>query len=222
MTADNHKVYKVGETYIDKGGKQEPDDQLLRWLDSDEKTIANMGGIRVKSYTRLDRGDVQNMPSSLFLFTEKTDSTAVENPWKDMFDLVTGNIEYWGDAKFDPSGRKTEILNWNGNRHIHNIFSQIKKGLKNIIPPIFHFTKGNVGKVTFNGLFIINDLLTDVFQHKGHDIDNYRVKLKKLDTDEVHVNWINYRSSIDSLSELNNNNIISTIPLTWLDYIQET
>ena len=215
------RIYKVGNAYIDKGGKLDPQDQLLRWLESDEKTIANMGGIRIKSFTKLDKDDTCNIPSSLFLFTEKTNNTAIDNPWQDVFDLITGDIEYWGDAKYDPSGIKTEILDWNGNKHLNNIFMQIKNKNIKIIPPIFHFTKETIGKVTFNGLFIMSDLITDTFNHKGHEIENYRVKLKKLEENEIFVNWINYRSSLESLDNINNKNLMEDIPVKWLEYIEE-
>ena len=43
--------YIVGNSYIDKSSKKHPKDQLLKWLDNDNVSIANLGGIRKKSYT---------------------------------------------------------------------------------------------------------------------------------------------------------------------------
>ena len=151
------RKYIVGQSYIDKSTKKNEADQLLRWLDNDNKSIANLGGIRKKSYTKIDRNDVHNLPSSLFLFTEKTNNSSLENPWKDQFDLISGNIDYWGDAKYDKTQRKTKILDWNGNKVLNLIYKSIQN-FRDLIPPIFHFTKDRVGQVTFNGMFIIDNL----------------------------------------------------------------
>lgn len=210
--------YIVGNTYIDKSSKKHPDDQLLRWLDNDNVSIANLGGIRKKSYTKIEKKDVHNLPSSLFLFTEKTNNSSLENPWKDQFDLITGDINYWGDAKYDKTKRKTKILDWNGNKVLNLIFKSIKN-FRDLIPPIFHFTKDKVGEVTFNGIFTISKLNKEKFIHKGHEIDNFIVNLKKMDVDEIYLSWINYRSGVSSINQINQSNEMDKIPEKWIQYI---
>jgi len=212
------RKYIVGQSYIDKSTKKNEADQLLRWLDNDNKSIANLGGIRKKSYTKIHRNDIHNLPSSLFLFTEKTNNSSIENPWKDQFDLITGNIDYWGDAKYDKTHRKTKILDWNGNKVLNLIYKSIQN-FRDLIPPIFHFTKDRVGQVTFNGMFIIDNLREQKFFHKGHEIDNYKVKLKKLDEEEIHLSWINYRSGVSSIEQINQSNAMDKIPHVWINYI---
>ena len=214
-------IYKVGCEYIDKAQKKASDDQLLRWLNKDNITIQNCGGIRIKSYTRIDKKITDNLPSSVFLFTEKTNrSTGLENPWNDSINIINDDIEYWGDAKHDPLGKKKELLDWNGNRHLNNIYTKIQSNDLFLIPPIFHFTKYKQGKILFNGLFVIKNLLIEEFNHKSHIIKNYKVILNKLKVDEINLEWINYRSSIDEISELNNINLMSLIPNEWSNYIK--
>ena len=40
-------------------------------IEAFEWTIQNCGGIRIKSYTRIDKKITDNLPSSVYLFTEK-------------------------------------------------------------------------------------------------------------------------------------------------------
>ena len=98
------------------------------------------------------------------------------------------------------------------------IFKSIKN-FRDLIPPIFHFTKDKVGEVTFNGIFTISKLNKEKFIHKGHEIDNFIVNLKKMDVDEIYLSWINYRSGVSSINQINQSNEMDKIPEKWIQYI---
>ena len=100
-----------------------------------------------------------------------------------------------------------------------NLINKSIQNFRNLIPPIFHFTKDKVGQVTFNGMFIIDTLREQKFFHKGYEIDNYKVKLKKLDEEEIHLSWINYRSGASSIDQINQANTMDKIPHVWINYI---
>ena len=72
---------------------------------------------------------------------------------------------FFGPPGPEKTKRKTKILDWNGNKVLNLIYKSIQN-FRNLIPPIFHFTKDKVGQVTFNGMFIIDTLNEQKFSHK--------------------------------------------------------
>lgn len=98
----SEEFWRVGHQYRDKAGVKFEEDELLRWLNTSAGSIANSGGIRFKD--RVSGGPVdpetgRAVPAFFVLITRDM-SAQHHNPWDDVVDEVSGNIYYWGDAKF--------------------------------------------------------------------------------------------------------------------------
>src|SRR5437868_5181112 len=101
------RSYRVGQSYRDLT-KRVDGDEFINWLDTNGSTIGTTGGIRSKKY--LNEAIIRQLPrvglpSSLILTTTNI-SQQFHNPWEDSVDYTSGQLIYWGDAKFDPSKRQ--------------------------------------------------------------------------------------------------------------------
>ncbi len=206
-------IYRVGHEYRDIT-KRIPADEFINWLDTDGHTIGTTGGIRPKRY--IDKSIHKNLngvPSSLFLITTRV-SQQYHNPWDDILDYSTGQIFYWGDAKFDDVRRYKKHNEFMGNRILERIHDLILGQNLAIVPPILHFTKLNKGLIQFSGLCVLEKLENTWYEDKGRPIKNFRCHLSILDTETVDIEWLHTRASAKSLSDINKN-----APEIWLDYI---
>jgi hypothetical protein len=208
-----NRVYRVGHEYRDLT-KRVSEDEFINWLDTDGHTIGTTGGIRPKRYIDpVMYKHVNGVPSSLFLITTRV-SQQYHNPWDDIVDSSTGQILYWGDAKFDGTRREKKHNEFMGNRILESIHDLILGQNLSLVPPILHFTKLNKGLIQFSGICVLERLETTWYEDKGRPIKNFRCHLSILDTETVDVNWLHKRASAKSISDLNIN-----APDIWLDYI---
>ena len=119
-------TYRVGHSYRDLT-KRVPEDEFINWLDTNGNTIGTTGGIRPKKFLsealHLSLGEV-DIPSSLILTTSNI-SQQYHNPWEDSVDYNSGNIIYWGDAKYDSENRSKKHLEFKGNKILHKIHELI-------------------------------------------------------------------------------------------------
>lgn len=118
MSASTDRVWRVGHEYRDRGGYSFEDDEILRWLHTECGTIANSGGIRYKdpvSQVITDPETARLVPAYFVLITRDM-SAQHHNPWDDVVDEVSGNIVYWGDAKF--SDRSKTYAAFKGNARL--------------------------------------------------------------------------------------------------------
>ncbi|MFD2568680.1 restriction endonuclease [Pseudotenacibaculum haliotis] len=198
--------YKIGHTYIDKGGTSNPEDQFLRWINIDGSGMRNADGIRALNYVD-KKSDF--LPAYMILVSH--DIKRIGNPWEDIVDFNTSLIKYWGDAKFHP---KLGYQSFRGNKRLLQIWHAILDGNKKLIPPILHFSKPRKGVVKFNGVCSLTNLETTWFEQKGNPVKNYRCELTILDIEEVEISWLHYRARCEDLSKLND-----SAPKTWKDYI---
>ncbi len=206
-------VYRVGHAYRDLT-KRVSEDEFINWLDTDGHTVGTTGGIRPKRY--IDLGmykHVNGIPSSLFLITTRV-SQQYHNPWDDIVDYSTGQILYWGDAKYDGARREKKHNEFMGNKILESIHDLILGQNLSLVPPILHFTKRNKGLIEFSGLCVLDSLETTWYEDKGRPIKNFRCHLSILDTETVDVNWLHTRASANATSNLSIN-----APEVWLDYI---
>jgi uncharacterized ParB-like nuclease family protein len=115
------RVWRVGHEYRDRGGVKFADDELLNWLVTPAGSIANSGGIRFKDPVGnvvVDAESGKNIPAYIVLFTR--DMTAQHhNPWDDVVDEMSGNIQYWGDAKH--STRSKFYYQFKGNARLEAV-----------------------------------------------------------------------------------------------------
>jgi hypothetical protein len=131
--------YRVGHDYRDLT-KRIHLDEFINWLDTEGHTIGNTGGIRPKRYVNKAVAHLLcNLPSSLILVTTGI-SQKFHNPWEDVVDYSTGQILYWGDAKYDKAGRKKQHTDFRGNRILERMHDQILRQDLRVVPPILHFT----------------------------------------------------------------------------------
>jgi hypothetical protein len=209
-------TYRVGHSYRDLT-KRVPEDEFINWLDTNGNTIGTTGGIRPKKFLsealHLSLGEV-DIPSSLILTTSNI-SQQYHNPWEDSVDYNSGNIIYWGDAKYDSENRSKKHLEFKGNKILHKIHELILLNKRHLIPPILHFSRNKKGWVQFNGLCVLDSLETAWFEDKGRPIINFRCHLSLLDLEELPLPWIHERASSDNLELIDQN-----APLVWKGYIR--
>ena len=138
--------------------------------------MRNMPGIRPFKFVNL------RLPvhSYIVLVTHERSANPAANPWEDTVDLHSGQITYWGDAKFD--ARRT-IDDFLGNRAIRTAYDLVLANRRGIVPPILHFSKPRAGVVKFNGLCVFDALELTWFEDKGRPVRNYRAHLTILDAE---------------------------------------
>lgn len=185
--------WRVGHEYRDRGGVKFEDDEILNWLNTSAGSIANSGGIRYKdpvSGASLDPETGKVVPAYFILITRDM-SAFHHNPWDDMIDEVSGNITYWGDAKF--SDRDRNFNSFKGNARLEAANNMRLSGRISEMPPILHFSKSRSGYLTFNGLCALSDLRHAWFEDQGRPVKNFRALLSILDAEEISVEWLNQR-----------------------------
>jgi hypothetical protein len=201
-------TYRLGYEYVDKASKTNESDQFLRWINLKGSGMRNTPGIRPLNYINKIMGEV---PAYL-IFVTNDKSSGENNPWDDIVDFSSGEILYWGDAKYDKSKKYNEF---EGNTKLEIIYNLILENKREQIPPILHFSKPKKGLVRFNGLCILEKLELTWFVDKqtALPIKNYRCHLKILDIDEVEIEWLHSRAKAE-----NTNNIDILAPKVWKDY----
>lgn len=187
------RSWRVGHEYRDRGGKTFEDDEILGWLNTDAGSIANSGGIRYKDPVgnrAIDDETGRPIPAFFILITR--DMTAQHhNPWDDLVDEGSGNIHYWGDAKY--SSREKRYNAFRGNARLEATNNLRLAGRLSEMPPILHFSKRRSGYLTFNGLCVLSDLRHPWFEDKGRPVKNLRALLSVLDTETVSAEWLRQR-----------------------------
>ena len=189
----SEEFWRVGHQYRDKAGVKFKEDELLRWLNTSAGTIANSGGIRFKdsvSQGPYDPETSRAVPAYFILMTRDM-SAQHHNPWDDIVDEVSGNIYYWGDAKF--SAREKLFNHFPGNARLEATNNLRLAGRLDEMPPILHFSKQKSGWLTFNGLCALSDVRHAWFEDEGKPIKNLRILLSILDTEKVSAEWLRQR-----------------------------
>ena len=195
------EFWRVGHEYRDRAGVKFDDDELLRWLNTSKGTIPNSGGIRFKdsiSECPVDPETGRVIPAYFVLVTRDM-SAQHHNPWDDLIDQVSGNIFYWGDAKF--SSRRKLFNQFAGNARLEATNNLRLAGRLDELPPILHFSKKRTGYLTFNGLCALSDVRHAWFEDKGKPIKNLRILLSILDTEMVDAAWLNQRVTMRDIRE---------------------
>jgi len=163
----NWRTWRVGHLYRDRGRKTATDDELLHWLASGGTTIANMGGIRFRDFRNLKLVDAESqlkVPAFFVLVTSER-LTQSHNPWEDIVDNRSGEIFYWGDAKFDQRGRPYNGFTGNARIEASNNLRLRREIVK--VPPFLHFARVKSGWMRFNGLCVLTDVRQAWFEEEG-------------------------------------------------------
>ena len=176
-----NKVYRLDCEYEDRKAKDQPN-EFVRWLG-----IRNSGGVR-EMMTLQRSGGVADI--GVLVVVSRHVAGSGYNPWEDVVDRNTGRIWYWGDAKAHRTKNRDDFL---GNQRLLQVWVAINEGRFRDVPPILHFSKHAVGKVTFNGLCVLNKLEEAWFEDAGVRVRNYRALLDILPVHEVPVAWLNAR-----------------------------
>ena len=195
------EFWRVGHQYRDKAGVKFKDDELLRWLNTSAGSIANSGGIRFKypvSGGPVDPETGRAIPV-FFVLTTRDMSGQHHNPWDDVVDEVSGNIYYWGDAKF--SGREKLFNQFPGNGCVEAANNLRLAGRLDEMPPILHFSRPRKGVLRFNGLCALSDVRHAWFEDEGRPIKNLRILLSILDTETVPAEWLRQRVVANDVRE---------------------
>lgn len=195
------EFWRVGHQHRDKAGVKFEDDELLRWLNTSAGSIANSGGIRFKdpaSGGSVDPETGRAVPAFFVLITRHM-SAQHHNPWDDVVDEVSGNIYYWGDAKF--SAREKLFNQFPGNARVEATNNLRLAGQLDQMPPILHFSKQKIGWLTFNGLCVLSDVRHAWFEDEGKPIKNLRILLSILDTEIVPAEWLRQRVTAGDVRE---------------------
>ena len=198
--------YRLGHDIRDLGRSNSATDQFLAWINLPGSGMRNMGGIRPLKFVNLEPGVV----AAIVLVTDDRSAGSSSNPWDDVVDHHHGRITYWGDAKFDS---KRTVDDFPGNAALKDAFNKVLDGQTQLVPPILHFTKRATGRLTFNGLCVLDRLELTWFEHDGHPVRNYRAHLSILDEEFVEVAWLHSRMSAATQSEL-----VGRGPRAWRRY----
>lgn len=195
------EFWRVGHLYRDRAGVKYEDDEFLRWLNTTAGSIANSGGIRFKdpaSGGPVDPETGRAVPA-FFVLTTRDMSGQHHNPWDDVVDEVSGNIYYWGDAKF--SAREKLFNQFPGNARIEATNNLRLSGRIDEMPPILHFSRPKKGFLRFNGLCALSDVRHAWFEDEGKPIKNLRILLSILDTETVPAEWLRQRVTAGDVRE---------------------
>ncbi len=142
------KVFRIGHAYKDRGGVTKDGDEFLAWVNIPGSGMLNSPGIRPLKYVH----KLSPLPAYLILVTHEK-RRGMLNPWDDVIDHSTGQILYWGDAKFD---KKKRHIDFTGNKVLEAIYHYLLDGHMEFSPPILHFSKPQKGEVRFNGLCVLD------------------------------------------------------------------
>jgi hypothetical protein len=205
-------IYKLFETYKDSASPKREEDQFLRWLSVNNKTIKNTGGIRPRYFDYLE--NYKNYPAFIVLATDDRPGEVNLSEWEDIIDIDKGKILYWGDAKYNAIYEKHGYLAFFGNKNIQKINKIMQKNLRNLIPPIFHFMKKKKGFMFFTGVYLIEEINVKEFFSKNKKIQNYQISLDRIDIPELNLNWVYARTNAKDINDLTSNN-----PNQWNGYI---
>jgi hypothetical protein len=220
------EVYRVGYSYRDlTSTKQDSGDEFLKWLSQPgagfggPNTIGATGGIRPKKFInnglKLPKG-FEGVPSVLIITTTHI-SQQYHNPWEDFVDYNTGQIIYWGDAKYDEKNRHKKYKDFKGNKVLLLINELMLTQDRTFIPPILHFSRNKKGYVQFSGLCVLDRIETAWFEDKGRPITNLRCILSILDLEECPISWLHSRALASKSSEIDRE-----CPGVWRDYLKGT
>lgn len=205
-------IYKLFETYKDSASPKREEDQFLRWLSVNNKTIKNTGGIRPRYFDYLE--NYKNYPAFVVLATDDRPGEVNLSEWEDIIDIDKGKILYWGDAKYNDIYEKHGYLAFFGNKNIQKINKIMQKNLRNLIPPIFHFMKKKKGFMFFTGVYLIEEINVKEFYSKNKKIQNFQISLDRIDIPELNLNWVHDRTNAKDINDLTSNN-----PNQWNGYI---
>ena len=205
-------IYKLFETYKDSASPNREEDQFLRWLSINNKTIKNTGGIRPRYFDYLE--NYKNYPAFVVLATDDRPGEVNLSEWEDIIDIDKGKILYWGDAKYNEIYEKHGYLAFFGNKNIQKVNKIMQKNLRHLIPPIFHFMKKKKGFMFFTGVYLIEEINVKDFYSKNKKIQNFQISLDRIDIPEFNLNWVYARTNAKDMNDLISNN-----PNQWNGYI---
>lgn len=117
--------------------------------------------------------------------------------WPDVIDFETGSFTYYGDNK--SPGHQLHDTPRKGNLLLRSIFDSFHSNNRQLVPPIFVFTKGTAGRdVIFKGLCVPgfhgysqSEDLVAVWKTKDNQrFQNYRAIFSILDVSVITRTWI--------------------------------
>ena len=145
-------------------------------------------------------------------------SSLSEPDWPDSIDENSGRFNYFGDNR-NP-GYALEDTSRKGNLILTQIFSNLYERNRDLIPPIFIFTKtGSKRDYEFRGLAVpgamglsqTEDLVAVWRSKNGKRFQNYKATFTILDIPKICRSWI---------SDLKNNNPLSeNCPIIWRKWV---
>ena len=209
--------FEVGRLYRDRGTnyKRFNDDTFTSNLvDSSKKTIPHMGGMRFKDFNNISIQIPETKNSyarPYIILVSASIETINDNPWSDILLLEKSLIKYWGDAK----GSRNFAL-YPGNKAMGDAF-MLNKSIRELTPPILHFSKDKVGYVKFNGLCIIDKIEESSYEFDLVPIKNYLFQLKILNEPKISAKWLVERADSYNPSETDD----QLAPLAWKNYTQK-
>ena len=186
------KYRNCKKPYIDK------EDQFISWLNINNKGIGNSGGIRSYNYLSKDRDfDNLDMPASVIIVHTRVKTTN-KNPWENK--IFEDRIEYCGDCKESNKDPNQS----NGNKILNKILINMRKENVNLIPPILYFYQEKSGEVQFKGVYFIeSNSIYESDLDDGKTLNNYKYVFRKVQLEEVNVDWIRGRALSKNTHEIN-------------------
>ena len=120
-----------------------------------------------------------------------------DKDWPDAFNEDAGTFTYYGDNK--KAGNQLHETPKKGNKLLSEVFRSLHSNNRNLIPPFFVFTKGDLGRdVVFKGLAVpgagslseSEDLVAIWRTSTQGRFQNYKAVFTMLDCDEVSKKWL--------------------------------
>ncbi len=206
--------FEINKTYRDRGTnyKRFEDDRFTsKLVDSSDKTIPHIGGMRFKEFNNIQikvPTKIGTYVKPYIVLISASINTEFENPWTDELSKNRRYLKFWGDAK----GKKRPDK-YPGNKVMSDSYFLTKKA-RQIAPPILHFSKDKIGFVRFNGICVIENMSEDSFEYQGRKIKNYLFNLSVLNETKVPTEWLIQRVDAVNVNDVD----LNFAPKCWLNF----
>jgi hypothetical protein len=192
----NFKKYVVGNEYVDRRDKADPEDQFLRWFNEPLNTGLWVSfGISGLSYTK--NMDLKKLGRSVIVLV----ASDHENSYHDIINTGTGGIQYWGDNRDSGVAASSK----RGNKIILDAYNTINTQPKELHPVILFFDKrGLKGKIKFLGVCKMVKVETLEYNYEGETVENLLISLQLIEEQkQIFVEDLHERceSELDDLVE---------------------
>ena len=202
--------YSVNKTYRFSNVRGRGD-QYMDWFSIGNKTIANQGGIRVRSFWKKNIvKPPYNIPSLFILISNNHEKNKSNIPWEPAeFDKDKGLLIYKGDSRKYKKNSSTEDprtkLEHMGNKQFKKIEDLLSEKNYYWLPPILYFSSVSMSFYAFKGLFIPKKISTYYDSNTQVEKDNYKLHCMRIPSTNIPLNWLKDRCQTKDIDTFDKN-----------------